>query len=95
MPIPILMQVCGCRDFQMTVYLGFFSFVWKEGACCRDENIVWFFILFNAYQAFWRDFQLQKDKRYLEFTCSKLTIKTVEQDTKHVWSWNLKTNTPK
>ena len=25
---------------------------WKEGECCRDEN-VWFSILLNAYQVFW------------------------------------------
>ena len=39
-------------------------------------------------------FQLQQDKRYLAFTCSKSTIKTLEQDMKHAYSWNLKINKP-
>ena len=75
MPIPI----CPYRDFQMAVSLNFVRFVWK-GINSKDEKFVWFSVLFNAYQAFWRDFQLQQDKPYLAFTCSKATIKTLEQD---------------
>ena len=39
---------------------------------------------FNAYHAFQRDFQLQQDKPYLVFTCSKSKIKALEQDMKLV-----------
>ena len=31
-------------------------------------------------------FELQQDKHYVAFTCSKSTIKTLEKDMKHVYS---------
>ena len=82
MPMPI--PICQYRDFEVVISLDFVSFVWKEGVSSRDGKFVWFSIFFNAYQAFWRDFQSQQDKPYLTFTCSKATVKTLEQDIKHV-----------
>ena len=57
-------------------------FVKKEGVCCRDGKIVWFFTLFNAYMAFWRNSNYKKTN--LPFTCSKSTIRTLEQDVKPI-----------
>ena len=71
MPIPMTMTIpmCQYQDFEVALSMDFVSFVWKT---------VWFSILFNAYQAFWRDFQSQQDKPCLTFTYSKAAIKTLE-----------------
>ena len=86
MPIsmPMPMSICPYQNFQMAVSLDFVSFVWKIRVSSRDEKFVWFSILFNVYQAFWRDYQLEQDKPYLALTCSKATMKTSEQDMKYV-----------
>ena len=94
-PMPMPISICLYRHLQVAVSLDFVSFVWKKRVSSRDEKFVRFSILFDAYQAFWRDFQSQRDKPYLPFTCSKATIKTLEQAVKHVWCWNLKINAPK
>ena len=93
---------CQCQYRYVNTEISKWPFPWilsvsygKEEVSSGDGKLVWFSTLFNAYQAFRRDFQLQQDRLYLAFTCSKATIKTLEQDMKHVWSWNLTINTPK
>ena len=86
MPIsmPMPMSICPYQNFQMAVSLDFVGFVWKIRVSSRDEKFVWFSILFNVYQAFWRDYQLEQEKPYLALTCSNATMKTSEQDMKYV-----------
>ena len=84
MPIPLLR--CPCWDFQIVIRSVSYG---KDGVCCRDEN-VWFSILLDAHQAFWRDIQLQQVKPYLTFIGSKPTIITLEQDIKTCLKLKLK-----
>ena len=95
MPIPMPMPICSYRNFQMAV--SKFRNPWilsvsygKDGVSSRDEKFVWFSILFNAYQAFWQDFQFQQDKPYLAFACSKAAIKTTRYEICRNWNWKLK-----
>ena len=84
-PIPLLR--CPCWDFQIAIWSVLYG---KDGVYCRDENIVWFSILLDAHQAFWRDIQLQQVKPYLIFIDSKPTIITLEQDIKTCLKLKLK-----
>ena len=83
-PMPMPIPICQYRDFEVAVFWILSVQYGKEGVSSRDGKFVWFSIFFNAYQAFWRDFQSEQDKPYLSFICSKATIKTLEQDMKHV-----------
>ena len=81
MPIPMLMP-----RFPNSRFPGFCQFRMEKKEFPIEMKTLHDFPYFLIIPGLLTCFELQQDKRYLAFTCSKSTIKTLEQDMKHVYS---------
>ena len=72
--------------FSISRFPGFCQFHMKKKEFTIEMKALHYFPYFLIISGLLTCFELQQDKRYLAFTCSKSAIKTVEQDMKHIYS---------
>ena len=78
-PMPI-------RRFSSSRFPGFCQFRMEKKEFATEMKTLHDFPYFLIISGLLTCFELQQDKCYLEFKCSKSTTKTLEQDMKHVYS---------